>query len=146
MGGHFTFALTDRARFNAERYKDAIKEIRKIKAPKEVYTSFGPEDMGVYMILKVQHRAEWTLILPVNPLKDTIENGLTYGVVSRTAVWNYIKAALSVICQKLPYAFEFSYTDEDLGDCKEVGFYDYQQEKFVVQHSGLPSTAHLQHP
>lgn len=143
MGGHFTFELSDRARFSTERYKEAMLDIRKIKPPKEVYVSFGPEDMGVYMIIKVQHRAEWTLILPTNPLKDPVENGLTYGVVSRTAVWNYIKAVLSIICQKLPYTFEFSYVDEDLGDCKEVGFYDYAQNKFVVQHSGLPSTEHL---
>eukprot|EP00877_Chromochloris_zofingiensis_P014203 jgi/Chrzof1/9036/Cz03g33230.t1 len=146
MGGKFVFELKNPLSFNKDSYIKALKEVRSFPAPKEVYVSYGSEEMGIGLLVKVQHRAEWTLVLPLNPVKDPLECGLTYGVVSRAVIWKYIKQVLCHICKLVPYAFEFSYEDDDLGDCQEYGYWDHKSQEFVVKHKGLPSSSMASRP
>ncbi len=122
--------------FDATKYAQALRAIRALKQqlPKEVYVSHGPEDMGIALVLKISTRAEWTLMLPLDPMKDEMEVGFTYGIVSRGATWSYIKAVLCILCKTVPGAFHFAYQDDDV---EEHGRWDATLGEFVVTHGNL---------
>lgn len=54
MGGKFIFELSNPGRFKAKPYLDAIHSSKHIKPPAELYVSYGPEDMGQALIIKVR--------------------------------------------------------------------------------------------
>lgn len=141
MPGKFVFNLDKPEKFNKAAYLAAIKDTRKLKHPSEIYSSYGPEEMGVGMVIKVQHKPEWSVVLPSDPNKYPLECGFSYGIVSRKTIWQYVQAVLVGVCRSSPGAFVFSYEDGDLGDIKEVGYFDYERDEFVVTHQGLPSAA-----
>jgi hypothetical protein len=47
MPGKFVFQLDKPEKFNKAAYLAAIKDSRKLKHPSEIYSSYGPEEMGV---------------------------------------------------------------------------------------------------
>ena len=54
MGGKFIFELANPAEFKAKPYLDAIHQSKKLKHPPELYVSYGPEDMGQALVVKVR--------------------------------------------------------------------------------------------
>mmetsp|Transcript_6026 Transcript_6026/g.13147 ORF Transcript_6026/g.13147 Transcript_6026/m.13147 type:complete len:167 (+) Transcript_6026:274-774(+) len=140
MGGSFIFAVKSRLHFKPDAYQNALKEIKQqYKVPPELYVSFGPKEYGIGMTIKVHHRHEWALVLPLDPTKSDIECGFTYGIVSRRSIWEYVRTVLCHVCRACPHAFDFQYEDHDLGDVVEVGYFNTSSGSFVVQHRGLPS-------
>ncbi|MEW5300570.1 MAG: hypothetical protein WDW36_003490 [Sanguina aurantia] len=146
-GNRFTFSLRNKTSFNKATYVAALMQAVKVKAPPELYVSFdGREAMGVGLVIKVQRHPEWTLILPLDPLVNAIGCELTIGVVSRKAIWDWIRTTLVLVCRAAPFAFVFSYEDHDVGEAGvvEVGFYDYKADAFLVQHRGLPGAEEME--
>uniref|UniRef100_A0A7S0VUT3 Uncharacterized protein n=1 Tax=Polytomella parva TaxID=51329 RepID=A0A7S0VUT3_9CHLO len=141
MPGTFVFKIENSSKYVKEKYLAAISETRKLENPPDLYVSYGPEEMGVAMVIKVSHKPEWTLVLPSDPLNYPLECGFTYGVVSRIKVWEYLREVIVILCRQNPGLFEFHYEDKDLGDYHEAGFYDVYQKKIVVKHIGLPSAS-----
>ncbi|GFR43082.1 hypothetical protein Agub_g4089 [Astrephomene gubernaculifera] len=143
MPGKFVFSLAKPELFNQPAYLAAIHESRKQKPPAELYVSYGPEDMGVAMVIKVNNRHEWNLVLPTDPNKYALECGFTYGITSRRAIWDFVRPLLLAVCRSSPGAFELLWEDDDLGDVVEVGRFDPAagpHGDLVVVHRGLPST------
>ncbi|PNH10866.1 hypothetical protein TSOC_002404 [Tetrabaena socialis] len=147
MPGRFVFNLANPDKFNQAPYLAAIRDVqRTIRPPPDVYAGYGPEDMGVAMVIKIQHRQEWNLVLPTDPNKYALECGFTYGITSRRAIWDYVKTVLLAVCRSCPGAFELTWEDGDMGEgVVEVGRFDAAQGKLVVSHKGLPSAAQFEH-
>ncbi|KAG2423995.1 hypothetical protein HXX76_014821 [Chlamydomonas incerta] len=144
MPGKFKFTLANADKFNQEPYLAAIHGTRKLKPPSDVYVGYGPEDMGSAMMIRVQSRQEWNLVLPTDPQKYTLECGFTYGITSRKAIWEYVKPVLLAVCASCPYAFELYWEDADGGDVVEVGRFDPITKSILVSHRGVPSAAEFE--
>ncbi|PNW73559.1 hypothetical protein CHLRE_13g563950v5 [Chlamydomonas reinhardtii] len=144
MPGKFKFTLANPDKFNQEAYLAAVHGTRKLKPPSDVYVGYGPEDMGSAMMIRVQSRQEWNLVLPTDPNKYTLECGFTYGITSRKAIWEYVKPVLLAVCASCPYAFELYWEDADGGDVVEVGRFDAITKSIIVSHRGVPSAAEFE--
>ncbi|GLC37151.1 hypothetical protein PLESTB_000985700 [Pleodorina starrii] len=139
MPGKFKFSLAKPEKFDQAAYLQAIHETRKLQPPADLYVSYGPEDMGVAMVIRAQHRQEWNLVLPTDPNKYDLECGFTYGITSRREIWDFVKPVLLGVCRSSPHAFSLEWEDGDLGDVVEVGRFDPAVGDIVVHHRGLPS-------
>ncbi|EFJ51473.1 hypothetical protein VOLCADRAFT_103505 [Volvox carteri f. nagariensis] len=143
MPGKFKFSLAKPEKFNQAAYLSAIHETRKLKPPPDIYVAYGPEEMGVAMVIKVQHRQEWNLVLPTDPNKYDLECGFTYGITSRRGIWDFVRPVLLGVCRSSVGAFELAWEDGDLEDVVEVGRFDHELGDIVVLHKGLPSVDQL---
>ncbi|KXZ51151.1 hypothetical protein GPECTOR_13g638 [Gonium pectorale] len=142
MPGKFRFELANKDLFKQAPYLAAITETRKLHPPQDLYVSYGPNDMGVAMVIKATQRQDWNLVLPTDPQKYDLECGFTYGVTSRRSIWDFLRPVLLAVCRSCPGAFELMWEDGDLGDVVEVGRYDPEVGKsgdIVILHRGLPS-------
>ncbi|GIL84256.1 hypothetical protein Vretimale_15880 [Volvox reticuliferus] len=143
MPGKFKFSLEKPEKFNQAAYLEAIHETRKLKPPADIYVAYGPEDMGMAMVIKAQHRQEWNLVLPTDPNKYDLECGFTYGITSRRGIWDFVRPVLVGVCRSSPGAFVLEWEDDDLGDVVEIGSFDPGVGDIVVHHRGLPSVDQL---
>ncbi|KAG2498417.1 hypothetical protein HYH03_003675 [Edaphochlamys debaryana] len=139
MPGKFVFRLVKPERFDQKSFLNAIHETRMLRAPRDVYISYGPEDLGTALVLRSTSRQEWNLVLPTDPNKYPLECGFTYGITSRRELWEYVREILLAVCRSSPEAFELYWEDDDLGDVVEVGRFDPVTKGIVISHRGLPT-------